>query len=99
MARRQRKRIVRKAATAKAREACPLGKAGSNSAEHRYPASVFTFASASQGRGRSTTYLIASVTAIVIARRRRTSNVAVRRPRHQRGTATRKMTYTPLRIV
>src|SRR5438876_10662427 len=95
---RQRKRIVRNAATAKARDACPLGKAGSNSAEHRYPASVFTFASASHGLGRSPRHLIASVETIVTARRSRTSNVALRRLRHHGGTTTRNISETTGRI-
>src|SRR6266571_3994516 len=59
---RPRNRNAMNAAKANAREAWPLGKEGSNSASHPYPARFRKEARTSQGRGRPTANLIASVT-------------------------------------
>src|SRR5437899_2948664 len=89
---RHRNRRPTNAASAKAREAWPLGKEGSNSASHPYPMRVRTFGNTPlQGRGLPTRNLIPSVRTTVIPRSRRKSNVASRHPRHHSGTANRTL--------
>src|SRR2546422_1417762 len=85
---RHRNRRPTNAASAKAREAWPLGKEGSNSASQPYPMRVRTLGRTPvHGRGLPTRNLIPSVRTTVIPRSRRKSNVASRYPRHHRGTA------------
>src|SRR6266511_1883035 len=96
---RPRNRNAMNAAKANAREAWPLGKEGSNSASHPYPARFRKEVRTSQGRGRPTANLIASVTTTVMPRRTSRSKAASRRPRHQRGTATSPRRYAAPRVV
>src|SRR6266705_629798 len=96
---RPRNRNAMNAAKANAREAWPLGKEGSNSASHPYPARFRKEARTSQGRGRPTANLIASVTTTVMPRRTSRSKAASRRPRHHRGTATSPRRYAAPRVV
>src|SRR3989441_10932925 len=97
---RHRNRRPTNAASAKAREAWPLGKEGSNSASQPYPMRVRTFGKTPlQGRGLPTRNLIPSVRTTVTPRSRRKSNVASRYPRHHRGTAKSTMMNAPPSVV
>src|SRR2546428_6974745 len=85
---RHRNRRPTNAASAKAREAWPLGKEGANSGSQPYPMGVRTLGRTPvQGRGRPTRNLIPSVRTTVMPSSKRKSNVASRYPRHHRGTA------------
>src|SRR3989475_11112681 len=87
-------------ARANAREACPLGSEGSGSVAQPYPGRVRApNVGSTQGRDRSTRYLIAVVTMTVSTRMRMKSNVASRSPRNQRGIAKRARMYVPPSVV
>src|SRR3989442_8750635 len=93
---RHRYRKATRPARANAREACPLGSDGSGSVAQPYPGRVRApDVGSTQGRERSTRYLIAVVTTTVRTRMRTKSNVASRCPRNQSGIAKRARMYVP----
>src|SRR2546422_6993443 len=93
---RHRYRKATRPARANAREACPLGSEGSGSVAQPYPGRVRApNVGSTQGRERSTRYLIAVVTTTVRTRMRTKSNVASRCPRNHKGIAKRARMYVP----
>src|SRR3989454_1312036 len=98
---RHRNRRPTNAASAKAREAWPLGKEGSNSASQPYPMRVRTLGRTPvHGRGRPTRNLIPSVRTTVMPSSKRKSNVASRYPRHpQRNREEQKEEAAPSVVI